>query len=156
MKGSWVQVPFSAFQKRSSFASQVAGVFRSAAWYLPFPCSKIIFKYHNYISRKGDGASLFHHLFFCYLFSYFFCNCSVPSQLRAKMHLKSPSVMAFWLACLGILAKNMPKRLAGYCLLNSYFLLQFPERIQRPFYFLRLDAVSHTEISRAAEGIARY
>ena len=36
------------------------------------------------------------------------------------MHLKSPLVMAFWLACLGILAKNMPKRLAGYCLLNSY------------------------------------
>ena len=36
------------------------------------------------------------------------------------MHLKSPSVMAFWLACLGILEKNMPKRLAGYCLLNSY------------------------------------
>ena len=36
------------------------------------------------------------------------------------MHLKAPLVMAFWLACLGILAKNMPKRLAGYCLLNSY------------------------------------
>ena len=31
------------------------------------------------------------------------CNCSVPSQLRAKMHKKSPSVMAFWLVCLGIL-----------------------------------------------------
>ena len=32
-----------------------------------------------------------------------FRNCSVPSQLRAKMHKKSPSVMAFWLVCLGIL-----------------------------------------------------
>ena len=30
-------------------------------------------------------------------------NCSVPSQLRPKMHKKSPSVMAFWLVCLGIL-----------------------------------------------------
>ena len=48
------------------------------------------------------------------------CNCSVPSQLRVKMHSKSPSVMAFCLVCLGILAKNMPKRLAGYYLLNSY------------------------------------
>ena len=47
-------------------------------------------------------------------------NCSVPSQLRVKMHSKSPSVMAFCLVCLGILAKNMPKRLAGYYLLNSY------------------------------------
>ena len=36
------------------------------------------------------------------------------------MHSKSPSVMAFCLICLGILAKNMPKRLAGYYLLNSY------------------------------------
>ena len=36
------------------------------------------------------------------------------------MHSKSPSVMAFCLVCLGILAKNMPKRLAGYDLLNSY------------------------------------
>ena len=50
----------------------------------------------------------------------FFCNCSVPSQLRVKMHSKSPSVMAFCLVCLGILAKNMPKHLAGYYLLNSY------------------------------------
>ena len=49
------------------------------------------------------------------------CNCSVPSQLRVKMHSKSPSVMAFCLVCLGILAKNMPKHLAGYYLLNSYF-----------------------------------
>ena len=31
-------------------------------------------------------------------------HCSVTSQLRAKMHLKSPSVMAFLLVCLGILA----------------------------------------------------
>ena len=38
------------------------------------------------------------------------------------MHSKSPSVMAFCLVCLGILAKNMPKRLAGYYLLNSYHL----------------------------------
>ena len=37
------------------------------------------------------------------------------------MHSKSPSVMAFCLVCLGILAKNMPKHLAGYYLLNSYF-----------------------------------
>ena len=51
------------------------------------------------------------------------CNCSVPSQLRVKMHSKSPSVMAFCLVCLGILAKNMPKHLAGYYLLNSYFYL---------------------------------
>ena len=36
------------------------------------------------------------------------------------MHSKSPSVMAFCLVCLGILAKNMPKHLAGYYLLNSY------------------------------------
>ena len=36
------------------------------------------------------------------------------------MHSKSPSVMAFCLICLGILAKNMPKHLAGYYLLNSY------------------------------------
>ena len=49
-----------------------------------------------------------------------FRNCSVPSQLRVKMHSKSPSVMAFCLVCLGILAKNMPKHLAGYYLLNSY------------------------------------
>ena len=31
-------------------------------------------------------------------------NCSVTLQLRAKMHLKSPSVMAFLLVYLGILA----------------------------------------------------
>ena len=24
-----------------------------------------------------------------------YCNCSVPSQLRVKMHFKSPSMMAF-------------------------------------------------------------
>ena len=47
-------------------------------------------------------------------------NCSVPSQLRVKMHSKSPSVMAFCLVCLGILAKKMPKHLAGYYLLNNY------------------------------------
>ena len=41
------------------------------------------------------------------------------------MHKKSPSVMAFCLVCLGILAKNMPKRLAGYYLLNSYLLSYF-------------------------------
>ena len=35
------------------------------------------------------------------------------------MHSKSPSVMAFCLVCLGILAKDMPKRLAEYSLLNS-------------------------------------
>ena len=35
------------------------------------------------------------------------------------MHSKSPSVMAFCLVCLGILAKSMPKRLAEYSLLNS-------------------------------------
>ena len=38
--------------------------------------------------------------------SILFCNCSVPSQLRVKMHSKSPSVMAFCLICLGILAKT--------------------------------------------------
>ncbi len=48
------------------------------------------------------------------------CNCSVPLQLRVKMHSRSPSVIAFCLVCLGILAKNMPKHLAGYYLLNSY------------------------------------
>ena len=52
-------------------------------------------------------------------------NCSVPSQLRVKMHSKSPSVMAFCLVCLGILAKNMPKHLAGYYLLNSYVYPQY-------------------------------
>ena len=36
------------------------------------------------------------------------------------MHSTSPLVMAFCLVCLGILAKNMPKRLAGYYLPNSY------------------------------------
>ena len=36
----------------------------------------------------------------------FIRNCSVPSQLRVKMHSKSPSVMAFCLVCLGILAKS--------------------------------------------------
>ena len=43
-------------------------------------------------------------------------NCSVPSQLRAKMHLKSPSVMAFWLVCLGILAYSCQNtsRYSGY------------------------------------------
>ena len=35
------------------------------------------------------------------------------------MHSKSPSVMAFCLVCLGILAESMPKRLAEYSLLNS-------------------------------------
>ena len=35
------------------------------------------------------------------------------------MHSKSPSVMAFCLVCLGILATGMPKRLAEYSLLNS-------------------------------------
>lgn len=30
-------------------------------------------------------------------------NCSVPSQLQAKMYMKSPSVLAFLLVCLGIL-----------------------------------------------------
>ena len=35
------------------------------------------------------------------------------------MHSKSPLVMAFCLVCLGILAKDMPKRLAEYSLLNS-------------------------------------
>ena len=35
------------------------------------------------------------------------------------MHSKSPSVMAFCLVCLGILAKDMPKRFAEYSLLNS-------------------------------------
>ena len=47
-------------------------------------------------------------------------NCSVSSQLRVKMHSKSPSVMAFCLVCLGILAKNMPKHLAGYYLPNGH------------------------------------
>ena len=36
------------------------------------------------------------------------------------MHSKSLSVIAFCLVCLGILAKSMPKRLAGYYLPNSY------------------------------------
>ena len=31
-------------------------------------------------------------------------NCSVPSQLRVKIHWKSPAAMGFWLVCLGILA----------------------------------------------------
>lgn len=35
------------------------------------------------------------------------------------MYSKSPSVMAFCLVCLGILAKDMPKRFAEYPLLNS-------------------------------------
>ena len=46
------------------------------------------------------------------------------------MHSKSPLVIAFCLVCLGILAKNMPKRLAGYYLLNSYQIFNFPISIQ--------------------------
>ena len=62
----------------------------------------------------------------CHALLFFYLrNCSVPSQLRVKMHSKSPSVMAFCLVCLGILAKNMPKHLAGYYLLNSYELSKY-------------------------------
>ena len=50
------------------------------------------------------------------LLIYINCNCSVPSQLRAKIHLKSPSVIAFWLVCLGILAYSCQNtsRYSGY------------------------------------------
>ena len=34
------------------------------------------------------------------------CNCSVPLQLRVKMHSRSPSVIAFCLVCLGIWQKT--------------------------------------------------
>ena len=46
------------------------------------------------------------YLFLCFIV---IRNCSVPSQLRVKMHSKSPSVMAFCLICLGILAKKRAK-----------------------------------------------
>ena len=39
--------------------------------------------------------------------------------------------MAFRLVCLGILAKNMPKHLAGYYLLNSYHLSQKTKFLKR-------------------------
>ena len=53
------------------------------------------------------------------------CNCSVPSQLRAKMHKKSPSVMAFWLVCLGILTYSCQNtsRDSGYWIVTFVFLL---------------------------------
>ena len=70
---------------------------------------------------------LFFFIYFSYILlfgvhSFIICNCSVPSQLRAKMHKKSPSVMAFWLVCLGILT-FMSKHLAGQWQLNSYYYL---------------------------------
>ena len=37
---------------------------------------------------------------------------SVQARTLTRCSRKSPSVMAFWLVCLGILAKNMPKHLA--------------------------------------------
>ena len=77
---------------------------RSHSFHMHLVASSYINKVHT----------LVHTLFSAY-------NCSVSSQLRVKMHSKSPSVMAFCLVSLGILAKNMPKRLAGYCLLNSYY-----------------------------------
>ena len=42
------------------------------------------------------------------------------NAIASQITFKSPSVMAFCLVCLGILAKNMPKRLAEYYLLNIY------------------------------------
>ena len=53
-------------------------------------------KYHPAQKKVSDGV--------CVMILFKIGNCSVPSHLRAKMHLKSPSVMAFLLVCLGILA----------------------------------------------------
>ena len=86
-------------------------------WSHPRGAFFTLLEHYGVISYKVNKVhTLVHTLFSA-------CNCSVPSQLRVKMHSKSPSVMAFCLVCLGILAKNMPKRLAGYYLLNSYSIL---------------------------------
>ena len=55
--------------------------------------------------------NIFYLFYYNWHFNYYllcspYCNCSVPSQLRVKMHSTSPSVMAFCLICLGILAKT--------------------------------------------------
>ena len=54
-------------------------------------------------------------------------NCSVPSQLRVKMPSNSPSVIAFCLVCLGLLAKTCQNtsRDTTYCILTT--ILQLPE-----------------------------
>ena len=81
-------------------------------------------------------------------FMCFFRNCSVPSQLRVKMHSESPSVMAFCLVCLGILAKNMPKHLAGYYLLNSYLFSDNTSQDTFPVPALYNDGVHSCRHSR--------
>ena len=69
---------------------------------------------------------LFFFIYFSYILlfgvhSFIICNCSVPSQLRAKMHKKSPSVMAFWLVCLGILTYSCQNTSRD----NSYWIVTF-------------------------------
>ena len=66
----------------------------------------------NFTTKNRLCLSNQEHPFLLFVSKKEYSNCSVPSQLRCEIHSKSPSVMAFCLVCLGILAKNMPKHLA--------------------------------------------
>ena len=76
----------------------------------------------NFTTKNRLCLSNQEHPFLLFVSKKEYSNRSVPSQLRCEIHSKSPSVMAFCLVCLGLLAKNMPKTPRGYYLLNSYLL----------------------------------
>ena len=82
-----------------------------------------------------------------YLYNY--RNCSVPSPLRAKMHKKSPSVMEFWLVCLGIFTYSCQNtsRDRGYLIVTNYLY-----KIEQKRY----QSVSEKSFPQSASPTLRY